>query len=78
MSLFSPAHTKDITYSFLDEKIYDAVVRQDISAHVHHSDVSGQSGFDARKHALQVKSTMSVWVKVENMLCRLRTATMKT
>ena len=52
ISLFTESHTMDITH-FL-EKMYDAavrqiahrVVRQDIPAHVHHSDVSGQPGFE--------------------------------
>ena len=46
-------HTFDNTYTFSQsEEMYDAVahqiahrvVRQDISAHVHHADVRGQSG----------------------------------
>ena len=57
ISLSSASHTEDITHtSSQSEKMDDAVVqhiahrvaRQDISAYVHHPDVSGQSGSDAR------------------------------
>ena len=54
-------HTTDITHFSQVEKMYDAlvqqnahrVVRQDISAQVHHSDVCGHSGYHARiaRHA---------------------------
>ena len=55
ISLISASHTEDTTYSW-SEKMYDAavqqiaqrVVRQDMSAQEHHSDVSGQSGSIAR------------------------------
>ena len=50
------SHTSGITHFSHSEQMYDAVVqqialcvvRQDFSAQVHHSDVSGQSGFNSR------------------------------
>ena len=35
-------------YDVVVQQIEHRVVRQDISAQVHHSDVSGQSGYNAR------------------------------
>ena len=56
VSLISDSHTKDITHFSLGQKMYNSVVQhiahhveqQKISAQVHHSDVSGQSGSIAR------------------------------
>ena len=56
ISLISGSHTKDITHFSLGQKMYNSVVQhiehhveqQKISAQVHHSNVSGQSGSNAR------------------------------
>ena len=49
ISLFSASYTKDITYNFLlERKDVRRCCATNWSAQVHHSDVSGQSGYNAR------------------------------
>ena len=63
-------------YDVVVQQIEHRVVRQDFSAQVHHSDVSGQSGFSARI-ARSTCYEPNVGLDESGNLCLWRTAMIK-